>query len=53
MPRKSTMKKSNDNILNCLVMAYAQNFKNCSNSDEQKSNDIKNKRGVSNVELEV
>ena len=63
------MKKSNDNILNCLVMAtikqiiiilqmiillqIAMNFKNCSNSDEQKSSDIKNNRGVSDVELEV
>lgn len=47
------MKKSNDNILNCLIMAYVQNFKNCRKSDEQKSNDVKNKRGVSDVELAV
>ena len=38
-------------VLNLIY--YAQNFKNCSNSDEQKSNDVKNNRGVSDVELEV
>lgn len=38
-------------VLNLIY--YAQNFKNCSNSDEQKSNDVKNNRGVSDAELEV
>lgn len=38
-------------VLNLIY--YAQNFKNCSNSDKQKSNDVKNNRGVSDVELEV
>lgn len=38
-------------VLNLIY--YAQNFKNCSNSDEQKSNDVKNNRGVSDVELEI
>lgn len=38
-------------VLNLIY--YIQNFKNCSNSDEQKSNDVKNSRGVSDVELEV
>lgn len=38
-------------VLNLIY--YAQNFKNCSNSDEQKSDDVKNNRGVSDVELEV
>lgn len=38
-------------VLNLIY--YAQNFKNCRNSGEQKSNDVKNSRGVSDVELEV
>lgn len=38
-------------VLNLIY--YAQNFKNCSNSDEQRSNDVKNNRGVSDVELAV
>lgn len=38
-------------VLNLIY--YTQNFKNCSSSDEQKSNDVKNSRGVSDVELEV
>lgn len=38
-------------VLNLIY--YTQNFKKCSNSDEQKSNDVKNNRGVSDVELEV
>lgn len=32
------------------LMYYIQNFKNCRNSDEQKSNDVKNSRDVSDVE---
>lgn len=38
-------------VLNLIY--YAQNFKKCRNSDEQKSDDVKNTRGVSDVELEV
>lgn len=38
-------------VLNLIY--YAQNFKNCSNSDKYESNDVKNSRGVSDVELEV
>lgn len=35
-------------VLNLIY--YAQNFKNCRNSGEQKSNDVKNSRDVSDVE---
>lgn len=38
-------------VLNLIY--YAQNIKKCSKSYEQKSNDVKNNRGVSDVELEV
>lgn len=38
-------------ILNLVY--YVQNFKNCSNSGNHKSYDIKNDRSVSDVELEV
>lgn len=38
-------------VLNLIYYTY--NFKNCSSSDEQKSNDVKNNRGVNDVELEV
>lgn len=31
------------------LIHYAQNFKNCRTSNEQKSNDVKNNRGVSDV----